>query len=163
VRVFIFKTIVINKIKAMNFFFKTKLIFWVVFLANLTESSAQTGPPVCKIHYGYDVSGNRIKREYKCERSWLPTDFGTSHTIFTKVFPNPTTGVITGTFSEPIGGEAGGAFITVTTMGGIVVFQQAYNQVMSSVSLDITQQIPGQYLLTVSAFNKIETYVITKF
>jgi len=147
----------------MKFILKFSISLVVSFCATNTESKAQTGPPVCKIHYGYDVSGNRIKREYKCERSWLPTDFGTSHTIFTKVFPNPTTGVITGTFSEPIGGEAGGAFITVTTMGGIVVFQQAYNQVMSSVSLDITQQIPGQYLLTVSAFNKIETYVITKF
>ena len=147
----------------MKFILKFSISLVVSFCATNTESKAQTGPPVCKIHYGYDVSGNRIKREYKCERSWLPTDFGTSHTIFTNVFPNPTTGVITGTFSEPIGGEAGGAFITVTTMGGIVVFQQAYNQVMSSVSLDITQQIPGQYLLTVSAFNKIETYVITKF
>jgi hypothetical protein len=147
----------------LKFILKFSISLVVSFCATNTESKAQTGPPVCKIHYGYDVSGNRIKREYKCERSWLPTDFGTSHTIFTNVFPNPTTGVITGTFSEPIGGEAGGAFITVTTMGGIVVFQQAYNQVMSSVSLDITQQIPGQYLLTVSAFNKIETYVITKF
>ena len=147
----------------MKFILRFSFFLIVAFCATNTKTIAQTGPPVCKIHYGYDVAGNRIKREYKCERSWLPTDFGTSHTIFTNVFPNPTTGVITGTFSEPIGGEAGGAFITVTTMGGIVVFQQAYNQVMSSVSLDITQQIPGQYLLTVSAFNNIETYVITKF
>ncbi|MDI9312710.1 MAG: hypothetical protein QM535_21050 [Limnohabitans sp.] len=146
----------------MKYFIKITVIFVAAFLANATESKAQTGPLECKIHYGYDVSGNRIKREYKCESSWLPTDFGASHTIFTNVFPNPTTGVITGTFSEPIGGEAGGAFITVTTMGGIVVFQQEYNQVMSSVTIDISQQIPGQYLLTVAAFGKVESYVITK-
>ena len=92
----------------MKFILKFSFFLIVAFCAINTKTSAQTGPPVCKIHYGYDVAGNRIKREYKCERSWLPTDFGTSHTIFANVFPNPTTGVITGTFSEPIGGEGGG-------------------------------------------------------
>jgi hypothetical protein len=148
----------------MKSFIKITLIFVAVFLANATKSKAQTGPVVCKINYGYDVSGNRIKREYKCENTWLPTDPGSStgHTIFTSVFPNPTTGVITGTFSTPIGGEAGSALVTVSTMGGIIVLQQEYTEIASSITLDISQQIPGEYLLTVAAFNKIETYVITK-
>lgn len=148
----------------MKYFIKITLIFIAAFLANATESKAQTGPIECKIHYGYDVSGNRIKREYKCENSWLPTDPlpWASNSIFTSVFPNPTTGLLTGTFSTPIGGEAGGAIVTVSTMGGITVFQQEYYEVMSSITIDISEQIPGNYLLTVQAFNKVETYVITK-
>ena len=128
------------------------------------ESSAQSGPVECHIEYSYDISGNRIQRKEKCAATWtqwdpLPWQDGT---IFTTVYPNPTTGGITGTFSETIGGEAGSATITVSTIGGIIVFQQEYTQIMSSVSLDISQQIPGQYLLSVAAFNKVETYVITK-
>lgn len=140
------------------------IVFTIVFICNTSKSIAQSGPVVCAVKYDYDVAGNRIKREYKCEATWSPTDpIGWSEpTIFTSVYPNPTTGVITGTFSTPIGGEAGSALITVSTMGGITVFQQEYNQVMSLVTIDISQQIPGQYLLTVAAFNKIETYVITK-
>lgn len=143
---------------------KITLILVAAFLTNATTSKAQSGPPVCKIHYGYDVSGNRIKREYKCENTWLPSDPApwTDHTIFTTVYPNPTTGVITGTFSSTIGGEAGPAYITVSTMGGIVVFQQEYTQIMSSVTIDISQQVPGQYLLTAAAFGTVESYVITK-
>lgn len=148
----------------MNNFIKITLIFAAAFLANMTASKAQSGPPVCKIHYGYDVSGNRIKREYKCENTWLPTDPApwTDHTIFTSLSPNPTTGVVTGVFSSTIGGEAGAAYLTVTTMGGIVVFEQSYQQVTNAITVDITQQIPGQYVFTVAAFNKIESYVITK-
>lgn len=148
----------------MNNFIKTIILFAVAFICNTSKSIAQSGPVVCAVKYDYDVAGNRIKREYKCEATWLPTDpIGWSEpTIFTTVFPNPTTGVITGTFSTPIGGEAGSALITVSTMAGITVFQQEYNQVTSSVSIDLSQQIPGQYLLTVAAFNKVETYVITK-
>ena len=147
----------------MKILLRISFFLIVAFCANSSKSIAQSGPTVCKILYGYDVSGNRIKREYKCEASWSPLDpLPFTHTIFTSLFPNPTTGVITGTFSEPIGGEAGGAYITVSTMGGIVVFQQEYNQVMSSVTIDISQQIPGQYLLTVAAFGKVESYVFTK-
>ncbi|MDI9312705.1 MAG: T9SS type A sorting domain-containing protein [Limnohabitans sp.] len=143
---------------------KISLIIAVAILYNTTKGAAQSGPVVCKITYDYDVSGNRIKREYKCEATWSPADPlpWSDHTIFTTVFPNPTTGVITGTFSSTIGGDAGGAMITVSTMGGITVFQQAYNQITSSVTIDISQQLSGQYLLTVAAFNKVETYVITK-
>ncbi len=87
----------------------------------------------------------------------------TDRIIFTSLFPNPTSGGITGTFSTPIGGDAGGAYITVSTMGGIVVFEQVYNQIMSAVTLDISAQLPGQYLVTVHAFNTVETYVVTKY
>lgn len=148
----------------MKNFLKIPLFLVVAFLLNVKKSFAQTGPVVCAIKYSYDVSGNRIKREYKCEATWSPADPlpWSDHTIFTTVFPNPTTGVITGTFSSTIGGDAGGAMITVSTMGGITVFQQAYNQITSSVTIDISQQLSGQYLLTVAAFNKVETYVITK-
>lgn len=136
----------------------------IAIINNVTESKAQSGPEECRILYGYDVAGNRIHREYKCEATWSPGDIipWQEHTIFVELFPNPTTGVITGTFSSTIGGEAGGASITVSTIGGITVFQQEYTQIMSSVSINISQQIPGQYLLTVAAFNKVETYVITK-
>lgn len=148
----------------MKSFIKITLIFVAIFLANATKSKAQTGPELCRINYGYDVSGNRIKREYKCENTWLPTDSApwADHSIFSSVYPNPTTGVITGTFSTPIGGEAGSALVTVSTMGGITVLQQEYTEIASYITLDISQQIPGEYLLTVAAFNKVETYVITK-
>ena len=148
----------------MKKIFKITLLFLIAFVIKTEDSSAQTGPIVCAIKYDYDIAGNRIKREYKCEATWSPADPlpWSDHTIFTTVFPNPTTGVITGTFSSTIGGDAGGAMITVSTMGGITVFQQDYNQITISVTIDISQQLPGQYLLTVAAFNKVETYVITK-
>lgn len=143
---------------------KITLILIAAFLTNATTSKAQSGPPVCKIHYAYDLSGNRVKREYKCENTWLPSDPApwTDASIFTTVFPNPTSGVITGVFSSSIGGEAGAAMITVSTMGGVVVFQQEYNYVTSSITLDLSQQIPGDYLLTAAAFGMVESFVITK-
>lgn len=148
----------------MKTILKITISFAAAFLTNASVAFAQSGPVECRIIYGYDVSGNRIHREYKCEATWTPGDEmpWTDHTIFTTLFPNPTTGIITGTFSGTIGGDAGGAFITVSTIGGITVFQQEYNQIMSTVTIDISQQLPGQYMLTVAAFNKIETYVFTK-
>lgn len=140
------------------------LLLLCAILVRTTESYAQSGPPVCKIHYAYDLSGNRVKREYKCENTWLPSDPAPwmEPGIFTTVFPNPTSGVITGVFSSSIGGEAGPAMITVSTMGGVIVFQQEYNYVTSSITLDLSQQIPGDYLLTAAAFGKVESFVITK-
>lgn len=149
----------------MKYLIKVTIIFVAAFLANATESKAQTGPEVCKILYGYDVSGNRIKREYKCENTWLPSDpmpWNETAEIFSTLNPNPTTGVLTGTFTTPIGGEAGSALLTVSTMGGITVLQLEYTEIASSITFDISQQIPGNYLVTVHAFNKVETYVITK-
>jgi hypothetical protein len=135
----------------------------IAFLSSTGKATAQTGPVECKIVYGYDVAGNRIQREYKCEATWMPWDPGPSvHPILSGVYPNPTSGVLTGVFSEPIGGEAGSALVSVSTMGGIIVFQQEYTQTITSFTIDISQQIPGQYLLTVAAFNQVESYVITK-
>lgn len=148
----------------MKNIFSIAALLFITVLISSKESRAQSGPPVCKIHYSYDVSGNRVKREYKCENTWLPTDPApwTDPGIFTTVFPNPTSGVLTGVFSSTIGGEAGPAMITVSTMGGVIVFQQEYNYVTSSITLDISQQIPGDYLLTAAAFGKVESFVITK-
>lgn len=133
-------------------------------LGRSIDSLAQTSTPVCRISYAYDVAGNRIKREYLCESGTNPWGHApwTDHTIFTSLSPNPTTGVVTGVLSSTIGGEAGAAYLTVTTMGGIVVLEQSCQQVTNAITVDITQQIPGQYIFTVAAFNKIESYVITK-
>lgn len=147
----------------MNFLFKFSLFLILAFCSTSTKSKAQSGPEVCSIKYQYDISGNRIKREYKCEPSWTifdPPPINTS--IFSNLFPNPTTGVITGTFTSPIGGEAGGAYVSVSTMGGIIVFEHLYSEIASSITFDISQQIPGNYLVTVHAFNTMETYTITK-
>lgn len=143
---------------------KMGLLGLTAFLCYSGKSVAQSGPVVCSINYDYDVAGNRIKREYKCEATWMPWDNAPwqDHSVFTTLYPNPTTGVITGVFSSPIGGAAGPATLTLNTMGGITIFQQVYSQPMSSVSLDLSQQIPGQYLLTVMALNMVESYTITK-
>lgn len=139
---------------------KISLFAIVALLGFAIKSNAQT--EVCKIAYDYDAAGNRIKREYRCSTTW-PIGTGLEErTIFTTVYPNPTTGLITGVFSEPIGGVAGKAVISISTMGGIVVLQQEFNYITTTINFDISQQIPGQYLLTVAAFNKVETYVITK-
>lgn len=140
-------------------------LFLLLGVAGLSkESKAQTGPEVCSIKYQYDISGNRIKREYKCQPSWTIGDIipWQDRSIFSNLYPNPTTGVLTGVFTSPIGGEAGPALISVTTMGGIVVFEQTYTQIASSITFDISQQIPGTYLVNVHAFNTEETYVVTK-
>ena len=148
----------------MKFLFRFSFFLILAFCSTCTKSIAQTGPEVCSIKYQYDISGNRIKREYKCQPSWTIGDIipWQDRSIFSNLYPNPTTGVLTGVFTSPIGGEAGPALISVTTMGGIVVFEQTYTQIASSITFDISQQIPGTYLVNVHAFNTEETYVVTK-
>lgn len=149
----------------MNTQIKTILFLLFAITAINTQSAAQSSVEICRIKYHYDMAGNRIKREYKCEAEPDPSaNVGneTGTPIFTNLFPNPTTGIITGIFSIPIGGDAGGAYVYVSTMGAIVVFEQFYSAIASSISFDISQQIPGNYLVTVHAFNKVETYIITK-
>lgn len=147
----------------MKSLLKKTLFLIVAACATSNKSKAQTSTAVCRINYYYDASGNRIKRDYSCPSNnpWDNAPWG-ENTIFTSIYPNPTTGVVTGVFSATIGGEAGSAYITVSTMGGISIFQQEYTQPTSSVTIDLTQQIPGQYLLSVFAFNKLESYIITK-
>lgn len=123
-------------------------------------SQAQSGPEICHIVYSYDAAGNRIKREYKCERTSGPSDpdIWRDPTIFTKIYPNPTTGVFTGEFSEPVS-EA--TFI-ITAMSGVVVLQHELTQAANSITFDISAQVPGNYLLHVWALGREESYTMTK-
>ncbi|HTN18625.1 MAG TPA: T9SS type A sorting domain-containing protein [Chitinophagaceae bacterium] len=122
-------------------------------------AQAQSGSEVCSIVYSYDVSGNRIKREYKCESTRGFDDPDTiDPTIFTTLYPNPTTGVFTGEFSEPVS-EA--TFI-ITAMSGVVVLEHELTQTASSITFDISAQVPGNYLLHVWALGREESYLITK-
>ena len=143
-----------------------KSVFQILFLFALVsglsfDTSAQSGPIECKIKYDYDAAGNRIKREYKCEQAWMPWDNPphNDNPILSSVYPNPTTGVVTGVFTEP----TANAYVTVTNMSGVVVLSQQYGQQMiTTFSIDISMQLPGSYLLTISAFNKLESYMIIK-
>jgi len=117
--------------------------------------------PVCAIAYSYDAAGNRIKREYKCETPPNPNDpqpWNSNSTILTSLSPNPTTGVLTGVFSSP----AGWASVTVTSMAGGIILQTTYTQTLSSFTINIAQAVPANYIVTVSAFNTTESYVIVK-
>lgn len=126
-----------------------------------TGSFAQSGPGECFINYEYDVSGNRIKREYKCQKEWMPWDLEpvTNTTgVLTSLSPNPTTGPVTGVFSEP----TNYAHVVVSTMGGIMILDREYHQTIRSFTIDISDQKPGNYLLKVSVFDRIENHIVTK-
>ncbi|MBL7712939.1 MAG: T9SS type A sorting domain-containing protein [Chitinophagaceae bacterium] len=123
-------------------------------------AQAQSGPEVCHIVYSYDAAGNRIKREYKCETPRGPEDPATwnDRVIFTTLYPNPTTGVFTGEFSEPVS-EA--TFI-ITAMNGAVVLEHELTQAANFITFDISAQVPGNYLLHVWALGREESYTISK-
>lgn len=140
-----------------------KTLFKAIVLCCLLYSgkiSAQSGPVECKILYGYDGAGNRIKREYKCAPTWTIYDpvNQQDYTIFTSLFPNPTSGVITAVFSEPL---SAASFLIYAANGSII---QSYNLTQQStmVTFDLSAQVPGTYFLTVWALNKEETYTIIK-
>ena len=136
------------------------LIAALVSVATVSESKAQSGPVECKIAYSYDAAGQRVKREYACAATWTPNDPlpWQDNSVFTSLFPNPTSGVFTGIFSAPVSS----ASFLISAMSGATVWQQTINQQMSSMTFDITAQVPGSYLLTVWAMDKVETYTIIK-
>ena len=139
---------------------KTKFLLIAGFMAMAASVQAQSGSEVCSIVYSYDVAGNRIKREYKCETPSGPEGpvIWNDPVIFTSVYPNPTTGIFTGQFSEPVS-EA--TFI-ITAMSGVVVLQHELTQTANSITFDISAQVPGNYLLHVWALGREESYIITK-
>jgi hypothetical protein len=144
----------------MKYLIRVSLFFLTILLVNNTHAVAQSGPVECKIKYDYDVAGNRIKREYKCEAKWMPWDPApiANNDVLISLSPNPTTGSVTGVFSE----ATDYAHVVISTMGGILILDQEYHQTINSFTIDISGQIPGNYLLTVSAFDQVESYVITK-
>lgn len=142
----------------MQSLFRISILFCLMLGFSTLKSSAQMS---CSLKYRYDAAGNRIKREYTCpsqspENPETPVPWGDP--ILSTVYPNPTTGLITGTFTSPV--PAAG--ISISTMGGILVLQQNYSQTLSSFTVNIAQAVPGNYLLTVSALNRVESYIITK-
>jgi len=117
---------------------------------------------ICKIKYNYDAGGNRIKRYYGCDQTGPGVIDYFPDGVLSNLSPNPTTGPLTGTFTSPIGGNAGSATVSVVNVNGTPVLLQTFSQIASTFSIDISQQIPGTYFLTVYAFSKMETYTITK-
>ncbi len=144
----------------MKNLFQIAILSVLIFGTLFDKTYAQSGPVECKIKYDYDAAGNRIKREYKCEATWMPWDNPPNNNpILSSVYPNPTSGVVTGVFTEP----TAGAYVVVTNMGGAVIFSHLYGQQMiTTFTIDISAQPAGSYLLTISAFNKLESYMIIK-
>ena len=114
----------------------------------------------CAIVYGYDVSGNRISREFKCFTGRGPNDPITQPetSLISTLSPNPTTGVINVTFTEMLDA----AHFVITDVGGIIVLQHTLSQPATAISFDLSAQIPGTYLLSIYTAGLDETYTIIK-
>lgn len=127
----------------------------IFFLLGWGKSFAQAG---CKIKYDYDISGNRVLREFKCDPFMPDPDTESPHSILTLVYPNPTVGVINCVFSTP---TAMAAF-EITAVDGSLIQSYSLTQQSSTVTFDISAQVPGTYFITVWAFSKVETYTVIK-
>jgi hypothetical protein len=114
----------------------------------------------CKIKYNYDAGGNRIKRYYGCDQSGpgTPEEYRPDG-ILSNLSPNPTYGPLTGTFGTSF---RGAVTVKIVNLAGVPILQQTFTQVSGTFTVDISQQIPGTYFLTVYAFNMMESYTITK-
>lgn len=143
----------------MNSIFK---ITSLAIIALSVSSINSAGQPVCKISYAYDISGNRVERKYGCVTPNDNNPHGTQpwreNEVLLSLFPNPTSGGITGTYSEP----TANVYVGVSTIGGVKVQEWNFPQLMSFFTIDISAQVPGTYLLTVIASNKMETFTIIK-
>jgi hypothetical protein len=126
-----------------------------LFVFNPIKSFAQPG---CKIKYEYDISGNRILRQFKCDPVIPDPDEESPHTILTLVYPNPTVGVINCVFSV----ATAIATFEITAVDGSLIQSYDLTQQSTMVTFDISAQVPGTYFITVWAFSKVETYTVIK-
>jgi hypothetical protein len=123
-----------------------------------TSFSAEAQVSTCKIFYNYDAAGNRIKRYYDCPPQTNPWDEPVTSTTIRRIYPNPTTGVINVEFYNPINT----ATFFITDISGNQILRYDLTQLTSIVTLNITPQVPGTYLLTVLTGDDVESYPITK-
>lgn len=128
-------------------------------LMNTAYSTAQSSPVTCKIRYSYDVSGNRIKREYGCEQAPNPGNPVpyTGGSLLRNLSPNPTTGMLTGVFSKPVS-----ATVVITNMSGIIILSQHFPEPIPTFTINLAQAVPGNYLVTIAAAAVTESYTVTK-
>lgn len=137
---------------------KPKLYLLAAIITILCGISTSAGAQTCKIFYTYDVAGNRTKRFYDCPSPTNPWDEPVTSTTIKRIYPNPTTGLINVEFYNVINT---GTFM-ISAMTGGMVLQYNLTQPTSLVTLDITPQPPGTYLLTVMTGDDVESFPITK-
>ncbi|GAA4454992.1 T9SS type A sorting domain-containing protein [Rurimicrobium arvi] len=134
---------------------KAIILFLSIF--SFYGASAQS---TCKILYSYDLGGNRIRREFNCDAPPNPWDnpVRPDHTLLSSLSPNPTSGGLTGVFTDPVPT----ATVQITDMGGAVYFTQTFTQTTSVFTMDISPAVPGTYLVTIWALGIVEGYTIIK-
>jgi hypothetical protein len=136
---------------------KNLLIASIILCAFLQQVSAQN----CYLLYGYDNSGNRIKREYKCQTIVDPTQpdvISNPGGVVSKVYPIPTWGPFTVEFSIPVAS----AYMFLTDMSGMVLLERTISQPTTITTFDISSWVPGNYILTSIANDAMENFTITK-
>lgn len=131
---------------------KRKTLFVGLVLAMVGfHAKAQSLPAnTCGIVYTYDAAGNRTQRKYVCNNSPATTAYTSTKSLDLKtvqqvdrLFPNPTTGHFTVTFSKPLDNGQ----VTLMDMGGRVLQQSVKSG--SQVEFDISRQPAGIYLLRI--------------
>jgi hypothetical protein len=147
--------------RILLFLFITSLLQTASSICNAQSIGLPTD--YCAIHYTYDNAGNRIKRYYKCVENG-PFEPSTPATIpnggfRTDLFPNPTSGTLTGILTEP---SAEKIVVIVTTMLGGIVLQQEFLPPITSFTINIAQLTPGSYLVSTYMGIFVQSDIIIK-
>ncbi|WP_191967971.1 T9SS type A sorting domain-containing protein [Rhizosphaericola mali] len=115
-----------------------------------TGARAQNLPSnTCGIIYSYDLSGNRIGRQYVCNNSSMMDTkqqnltFNTILPSNTKLYPNPTTGQFSISFTKALDN----AEITVTDMLGKTIIHTYKSG--TYISMDLSNVTSGMYLVNI--------------
>mgnify|MGYP001179379174 FL=1 len=123
-----------------------------------------------QVHYSYDASGNRIKREiilnklqsYSERKKNIQKDTSfVSEKLsgqIVKIYPNPTRGILTVCFSGKTENLTGS--VQICSISG----QNILSMKISSpiVSIDLTKNIPGTYLLKLTLNGESSVWKIIK-
>ena len=109
-----------------------------------------------KVTYGYDAAGNRISRTiiFSPRSAPIPVEeeqpavyFERLSDIQLKIYPNPTTGLLTVEISNLPEGET--ATIRLYAMSGQLI--STFNNISHTVNIDISSQPAGIYLMNIVA------------
>jgi hypothetical protein len=142
---------------------KSIILFMLVCCSFITATKAQSLPAhTCGVVYTYDAAGNRTQRAYVCNNSGrtaiapVAEDTTAAIHLVTQLYPNPTTGRITVSFTQPLNN----AVITLLDMTGKVLIQsrKSGNQVV----LDLSSYRAGVYILRVMDGKNPSSFTIVK-
>lgn len=142
---------------------KTLLLMLACYSFN-TVTNAQSLPAnTCGVVYTYDAAGNRTQRTYLCNNgsriAYAPVvaeNTTTSVQQVTQLYPNPTTGRFTVSFSQPLKN----ATVILLDIAGNILLQsrKSGNQVL----FDLSSYKAGAYIVRVMDGSNTVTFKVVK-